>query len=155
MLRCNGSPGCYDSGLRVICIVGSGVSHLPLDNTTYIPLFLQTLGPWFLNEMQNVLSSEKRIVFSSLRSSLLLEHIFLPNFFLQSTLHLICFDTALLEQLPLSVMTLCDLPSLWRVSMIVLWTIAKSAVFPIAVVSNNKRYPEFILYGWSFIESQM
>ncbi len=37
----------------------------------------------------------------------------------QSTLHLICFNTALLEQPPLSVMTLCDLPSLWRVSMIV------------------------------------
>ncbi len=73
----------------------------------------------------------------------------------QSTLHLICFDTALLEQPPLSVMTLCDLPSLWRVSMIVFWTIAKSAVFPIIVVSKNKRYPEFILYGWSFIETQM
>ncbi len=57
----------------------------------------------------------------------------------QSTLHLICFDTALLEQPPLSVMTLCDLPSLWRVSMIVFWTIAKSAVFPIIVVSKNKR----------------
>ncbi len=73
----------------------------------------------------------------------------------QSTLHLICFDTALLEQPPLSVMTLCDLPSLWRVSMIVFWTIAKSAVFPITVVSKNKRYPEFILYGCSFIETQM
>ncbi len=56
----------------------------------------------------------------------------------QSTLHLICFDTALLEQPPLSVMTLCDVPSLWRVSMIVFWTIAKSAVFPIIVVSKNK-----------------
>ncbi len=32
-LRCNGSPGCFDSGLQVICIVGSGVSLLPLDNT--------------------------------------------------------------------------------------------------------------------------
>ncbi len=32
----------------------------------------------------------------------------------QSNLHLKCFDTALLEQPPLSVMTLCDLPSLWR-----------------------------------------
>ncbi len=53
----------------------------------------------------------------------------------QSTLHLICFDTALLEQPSFSVMTLCDLPSLWRVSMIVFWTIAKSAVFPIIVVS--------------------
>ncbi len=66
---------------------------------------------------------------------------------LQSTLHLICFDTALLEQPPLSVMTLCDLLSLWRVSMFVFWTIAKSAVFPIIVVSKNKRYPEFIQYG--------
>ncbi len=70
----------------------------------------------------------------------------------QSTLHLICFDTALLEQPPLSVMTLCDLPSLWRVSIIIFWIISMSAVFPIIVVSNNKRYPEFILYGWSCIE---
>ncbi len=72
---------------------------------------------------------------------------------LQSTLHLICFDTALLEQPHLSVMTLCDF--LWRVSMFVFWIIAKSAVFSIIVVSKNKRYPEFILYGWSFIETQM
>ncbi len=36
LLRCNGSPGCFDSGLQLICIVGSGVSHLPLDNTPYI-----------------------------------------------------------------------------------------------------------------------
>ncbi len=72
----------------------------------------------------------------------------------QSTLHLICFDTALLEQPPLSIMTLWDLPSLWRVSVIVFWTIVKSAAFPIIVVSKNKRYPEFILYGWSFIETQ-
>ncbi len=56
----------------------------------------------------------------------------------QSTLHLICFDTALCEQPPLSVMTLCDLPSLWRVSMIVFWIIAKSAVFPIIVVSKTR-----------------
>ncbi len=59
----------------------------------------------------------------------------------QSTLHFICFDTALLEQPPLSVMTLCELPSLWRLSMIIFCTIAKSAVFPIIVVSKNKRYP--------------
>ncbi len=56
----------------------------------------------------------------------------------QSTLHLICFDTTLLEQPPVSVMTLCDLPSLWRVLMIIFWTIAKSAVFPIIVVSKNE-----------------
>ncbi len=33
LLMCNGSPGSFDSGLQVICIVGSGVSHLPLENT--------------------------------------------------------------------------------------------------------------------------
>ncbi len=33
LLRCNGSPGLFNSGLQVICIVGSGVSHFPLDNT--------------------------------------------------------------------------------------------------------------------------
>ncbi len=43
----------------------------------------------------------------------------------QSILHLICFDTALLELPPLSVMILCDLPLLWSVSMIVFWTITK------------------------------
>ncbi len=35
LLRCNGRPGCFDSG-QVICIVGSGVSRLPLDNTPWI-----------------------------------------------------------------------------------------------------------------------
>ncbi len=80
---------------------------------------------------------------------------FLPKFFLTVTLHLICFDTALCKQPHLSVITFCDLPSLWRVSMFVFWIIAKSAVFSIIVVSKNKRYPEFILYGWSFIETQM
>ncbi len=69
----------------------------------------------------------------------------------QSTLRLTCFDTALLEQPHLSVMTLCDLSSLWRVSMIIFWTIAKSAVFPIIVLWKNKRYPEFIIYGWTFM----
>ncbi len=78
-----------------------------------------------------------------------------PNSSFQSTLHLICFDTALCKQPHLSVMTFCDLPSLWRVSMFVFWIIAKSTVFPIIVVSKNKIYPEFILYGWSFIETKM
>ncbi len=68
-----------------------------------------------------------------------------PNSSFQSTLHLICYDTALLEQPHLSVMTLCDLPSSWRASMFVFWIIAKSAVFPVIVVSKNKRYPGFIL----------
>ncbi len=78
-----------------------------------------------------------------------------PNSSFQSTLHLICFDTALCKQPHLSVMTLCDLPSLWRASMFVFWIIAKSAVFSIIVVSKNKRYTEFILYGWSLIKTQM
>ncbi len=82
-------------------------------------------------------------VFSSLRSSLLLVHLFLSNFFLPVNFA-ICFDTALCEEPPLSLMTLCDLPSLWMVSKFVFWIIAKSAVFPIIVVSKNKRYPEFI-----------
>ncbi len=33
LLRCNRSPGCFDSSLQVICIVGFCVSHLPLDDT--------------------------------------------------------------------------------------------------------------------------
>ncbi len=32
LLRCNESPGCFDSGLQVICTVGSSVSYLSLDN---------------------------------------------------------------------------------------------------------------------------
>ncbi len=169
------------------------------------PLFLQTLGPWFPNEMQNLLSSEKRtldhwvlflhspgktrltlslvqkwlgspfpedvwawwlfmhwlqlqstpcealtsvwISFAWLYSQACSHPCYLctfsyPNSSFQSTLHLICFDTALCKQPHLSVMTLCDLPSLWRASMFVFWIIAKSAVFSIIVVSKNKRYPE-------------
>ncbi len=64
----------------------------------------------------------------------------------QSTLHLICFDTALLEQPPLSVMTLCDLLSLWGVSMIVFWTIAKSAVFPIFVFQRTRDTQIFTVW---------
>ncbi len=79
---------------------------------------------------------------------------FLPNFFLpvNFTFNMLWYSTPWTVT-PL--MTLCDLPSLWRVSMIVFWTIAKSAVFPIIVLSKNKRYPQFILYGWSFIETQI
>ncbi len=183
-------------------------SHWTSSNMDSVPLhdFLQTLGPWFPNEMQNILSSEKRTLdhwatvqlFFSLaqvrcfwccfcfRSGLVVlflktsergdswctdssfSSLFVklgfawqysqacghpcwlctfsyPISSFQSTLHLICFNTALLEQPPLSAMTLCDLPSLWKVSMIIFWTIAKSAVFPIVVFSKNKRYPQFIL----------
>ncbi len=39
--------------------------------------------------------------------------------------------------------------------MFVFSIITKSAVIPIIVVSKNKIYPQCILYGWSFIETQM
>lgn len=32
---------CFDGGLQLICIVGSGVSHLSLDNTPNIPNGIQ------------------------------------------------------------------------------------------------------------------
>ncbi len=51
----------------------------------------------------------------------------------QSTLHLICFDKALIEQPLLSVMTLCDLQSLWRVSTIQL---GSSTITPSTSVRN-------------------
>ncbi len=64
-----------------------------------------------------------------------------PTSYFQSTLHWICFDTALhWTAPPLSVMTLCDLLSLWRVSMIIFWTIAKSAVFPIIDAECEKGF---------------
>ncbi len=118
------------------------------------PLFLQTLGPWFPNEMQNLLSSEKRTLDHWVRflhspgKTLLtlslvqkwlgspfpedcesLTSVWIsfawpysqacshpcclctfsyPNSSFQSTLHSICFDTALCKQPHLSVMTLCD-----------------------------------------------
>ncbi len=94
-------------------------------------------------------------VFSSLWPSLLLVHIFLHNFFLPVNFAFNMLWHSTHWTAPLSVMTLCDLPSLWRESMIIFWTIVKSAVFPVILVSKNKRYSQFILYGWSFIETQM
>ncbi len=196
-----------DTAAQIITDCGNFTLDFKQHGFCASPLLLQTLGPWFPNEMQNLLSTKRTLdhwatvqfffssaqvrcfwrclwfrsglvalflktsergdswctdssfspllvklsqvfesaylaVFSSLRSSMLLVHLFLPKFFFQSTLHLICFDTALCKQPHLSVMTFCDLPSLWRVSMFVFWIIAKSAVFPIIVVLKNKRYPE-------------
>ncbi len=36
LLRCYETPGCSDGGLQLFCIVGSGISHLPLHNTPLI-----------------------------------------------------------------------------------------------------------------------
>lgn len=38
LLRCDGSPGFFGSGLQLICAFGSGVCHLPLDNVPSILL---------------------------------------------------------------------------------------------------------------------
>ncbi len=57
LFRCNGSPGCFDSGLQVICIVGSGVSHLPLDRLSMgfrsgeFAGQSSTVTPWSLNQL--------------------------------------------------------------------------------------------------------
>ncbi len=214
----NGPTPADDMAAQIITDCGNLTLDFKQHGFCASPLFLQTLGPWFPNEMQNLLSSEKRtlghwvlflhspgktlLTLSLVQKWLgspfpedvwawwLLMHwlqlqstpcealtsvwisfawqysqacshpcylctFSYPNSSFQSTLHLICFDTALCKQPHLSVMTFCDLPSLWRVSMFIFWIIAKSAVFSIIVVSKNKRYPEFILYGWSFIETQM
>ncbi len=58
-----------------------------------------------------------------------------PNSSFQSTLHLICFDTALTPSVTYALCGGCQ----WLSSG------PLSAVFPIIVVSKNKRYPEFIL----------
>ncbi len=60
LLGCNGSPGCFDSGLQVISIVGSGISHLPLDITHRFSMRFRsgefagqssTVTPWSLNQL--------------------------------------------------------------------------------------------------------
>ncbi len=56
LLRWYGSPGFFDSGLQVICIVGSGVAHLPLDNTMGFRSGefagqSSTVTPWSLNQL--------------------------------------------------------------------------------------------------------
>ncbi len=59
LLRWYGSPGFFDSGLQLICIVGSGVSHLPLDNNRFSMGFRSgefagqssTVTPWSLNQL--------------------------------------------------------------------------------------------------------
>ncbi len=73
-------------------------------------------------------------VFSSLRPSLLLVHLFLPNFFLPVNFkfNMLWYST------PWTATPFSNDP-------LVFWTIAKSAVFFIIVVSKNKRYLEFWL----------
>ncbi len=63
LIRCNGSPGCFDSGLQVICFVGSGVSHLPLDNNTpYILYGLQVKRVCWSVKHSNTMSLNQLLV---------------------------------------------------------------------------------------------
>ncbi len=58
LLRCNESPGCFDSSLQVICIFESGVSHLPLDNTYRFSMVFRSggflIGYFWLHQLQFV-----------------------------------------------------------------------------------------------------
>ncbi len=58
-------------------------------------------------------------------------HLFLPKFFLPVNFVFNMLDTALCKPPHLSVMTFCDLPSLWRVSMFVFWIIASQQSSPL------------------------
>ncbi len=51
LLRWYGSPGFFDSGLQLICIVESGVSHLPLDNTRIFSMGFRS-GELLANQAQ-------------------------------------------------------------------------------------------------------
>ncbi len=54
LLRCNESPVCFDSGLQVICIVGSGVSHHIFSTGFRSGEFAgqsSTVTPWSLNQL--------------------------------------------------------------------------------------------------------
>ncbi len=83
-------------------------------------------------------------VFSSLRSSLLLVHIFIPNFFLTVNFAF----TMLWYSTPWTATPFSNDP-LWLTLFVEgVNDRSKSAVFPIIAVSKNKQYPEFVLYGW-------
>ncbi len=60
LLRCNRSTGCFDRSLLVICIVGSDIFHLPLDNTHIFSTGFRsgefagqssTVTSWLLNQL--------------------------------------------------------------------------------------------------------
>ncbi len=146
LLRLYGSPGFFDSGLQLICIFWSLVSHFPLDNTSddnscQIPWHVCVWCSDALTQasVHSLWSSPKFLnrfyltILTRLRFSRLIVHLFLPHFFLPLNFLLRCFDTALCEQPASLAMNVCGLPSLWRVSMIVFWTTVRSAVFPMIV----------------------
>ncbi len=91
-----------------------------------------SLSP-YLMKITQILESICLKILIRLRFSKLVVHLFLPHFFLPLNFLLTCLDTALCEQPASLAMNVCGLPSLWRVSMIFLWTTVRSAVFPMIV----------------------
>ncbi len=91
LLKCNGSTGCFDSGLSD----RTGTSFHSAFRSGLVALFLK------MSESGDSWCTDSLLVkLSQMFESALLDSIlFLPNLFsFQSTLHLICFDTALCEQ---------------------------------------------------------
>ncbi len=190
LLRCNGSPGCFDTfGCKICFHLKRGIWTTEVtvqfffflaqvrhfwwcflfSEVALVALFLKMSergDSWctdfsfssFLVKLSQVFESALLDSILKLGSFLLLVHIFLPNFFLpvNFAFNMLWYTTPWTAPPPtLSVMILCDLLSLWRVSMIVFWTIAKSAVFPIIVVSKNKRYPQSIRMDGHLLETQI
>ncbi len=63
LLRWYGSPGFFDSGLQLICIFWSLVSHFPLDNTFRSGEFAgqsSTPTPWSFNQLFGAFGSAGR-----------------------------------------------------------------------------------------------
>lgn len=76
LLRGNGSRGCSDSSLELNCIVGSGVSHLPLERNPY-PLWGSGQSSWLANQVTVSKAMARKPVTSSFgtvgRCNILLE----------------------------------------------------------------------------------
>ncbi len=135
------------------------------------PLFLQTLGPWFPNEMQNLLSSEKRtldhwVIFLHSPGKMLLTLSLVQKWLGSPFPEDVWAWWLLMHWLQLQ-STPCEaLPSVW-ISFVWLYSQAcghpcclctfsyKSAVFSIIVVSKNKWWPSIQNKFWVFIETQM
>ncbi len=92
---------CFRSGLVALFLKKSEHGDSWCTDSSFISLLVK------LSQCLNRLCLT---VFSSLWSPCCLCTFSFPISSSQSTLHLICFDTALIEQRPLSVMTLCDYP---------------------------------------------
>ncbi len=199
LLRCNRSPGCFDNGLQVFYIVGSGVSHPPLDKTHIFSMgsgLVSLLANqahqhhghwtsfWYLWQCGQVpcpagkwnlhlhKACQQKEAWSALK---------FPGRWLRwlwtsentvdqhqqmtwqpkssPTVETLHWTSSNMNSVSLhSSSRLWDLDFQMKYNIYFylkrgLWT--KSAVFPIIVVSKNKRYLEFILYGWPFIETHM